>query len=59
MSSPHHDGRYGCVAAVVGACWQAGLGLGAGLGVAGAAWALLGGYWTLYLIYHTLPRDLV
>ena len=32
---------------------------GAGLGVAGAAWALLGGYWTLYLIYHTLPRDLV
>ena len=58
MSSPQH-GRYGCVAAVLGACWQAGLGLGAGLGVAGAAWALLGGYWTLYLIYHTLPRDLV
>ena len=22
-------------------------------------WACLGGYYTLYLVYHTLPRDLV
>jgi len=51
--------RYGAVVALLAACYQSKIDSWTMFLLAFGLWTLLGGYYTLYLIYYTLPRDLI
>jgi len=51
--------RYTVIIVMLGICYQAGLDSLAILTLVTSFWVLSGGYYTIYLIYHTLPRDLI
>ena len=50
--------KYGALAAVWAACLQYSCWHFATI-VTIISWIILGGYYTIYLMYHTLPRDLL
>jgi len=51
--------RYTVIIVMLGICYQVGLDSLAILTLVTSFWVLSGGYYTIYLIYHTLPRDLI
>jgi len=51
--------RYGGLVAILAGCFQVQMNTTVSLTLVMALWTLSGGYYTLYLIYHTLPRDLI
>ena len=51
--------RYGAVVALLAACYQSKIDSWIMFLLAFGLWTLLGGYYTLYLIIYTLPRDLM
>ena len=50
--------KYGLLGLVLAYCLQTFSPLVAAA-VISVAWLLMGGHYTLYLMYHTLPRDLM
>lgn len=50
--------KYGLLGLVLASCLQTFSPLVAAA-VTSVAWLLMGGHYTLYLMYHTLPRDLM
>ena len=51
--------RYTAVVAMLGTCYQLDLDTVSTVMMVTTVWTMLGGYYTLYLMYHTLPRDLM
>lgn len=51
--------KYGLLTAIGAICYQYELDYFYSFVFLGGIWTCLGGYYTLYLIYHTLPRDLM
>ena len=51
--------RYAVLSLVLGVSYQVELESSLLIFILASLWTLLGGHHTLYLIYHTLPRDLM
>ena len=51
--------RYAVLSLVLGVSYQVELESPLLIFILASLWTLLGGHHTLYLIYHTLPRDLM